>query len=143
MLWTRSAARGPMLVVDASCLYHALANSPRSGLVRRALARDEDYAAPHVIDIEVASVIRRDFLLGRLDGTAGTQAIQDLRDWPGERYAHDILLGRIWQLRASVRGWDAAYVALAEVLEATLLTTDGRLSRATGPRCRIELVTVG
>lgn len=132
-----------MLVVDASCLYLTLANAPGAGPVRLALARDEDYAAPHVIDIEVASVIRRDFLLGRLDETAGTQAIQDLRDWPGERYSHDVLLERIWQLRATVRGWDAAYVALAEALGATLLTTDGRLSRATGPRCRIELVSSG
>ncbi|MEX0790490.1 MAG: type II toxin-antitoxin system VapC family toxin [Actinomycetota bacterium] len=130
-----------MLVVDASCLYLALANTPRAGQVRQALSRDEEYAAPHVIDIEVASVIRRDFLLGRLDATAGSQAIQDLRAWPGERYAHDVLLERVWQLRATVRGWDAAYVALAEALDATLLTADSRLIRTSGPRCRFELLT--
>ena len=67
-------------------------------------------------------------------------AVADLRDWPGERYGHRLMLDRVWQLRDSVRGWDAFYVALAEALDATLLTLDERLARAHGPECRIEVV---
>lgn len=85
-------------------------------------------------------MIRRDFLRGRLDPTAAALAIENLRDWPGERYGHQLLLPRIWALRVTVRAWDAAYVALAEALGATLITADVRLSRATGPLCRIEVV---
>ncbi|MEJ7757390.1 MAG: hypothetical protein WKF83_14760 [Nocardioidaceae bacterium] len=61
--------------------------------------------------------------------------------WPGERFGHRLLLSRAWQLRDTVRGWDAMYVALAEALDAVLVTTDGRLAAASGPTCRIEAVT--
>jgi predicted nucleic acid-binding protein len=80
-------------------------------------------------------------MLGRLDGTAAHQAIEDLRDWPGERYGHTALLERAWELRASVRSWDALYVALAEALEAPLLTLDRRLARVPRLGCRIDVVT--
>lgn len=129
-----------MLVVDASCLYEVLADGVRAEPVRQRLAGDPDHAAPHVIDIEVLSVIRRHHLSGRLDETASRQAVDDLRDWPGERFGHQPLLGRVWELRATVRGWDAAYVALAEAFAATLVTLDDRLARASGPRCPIDVV---
>lgn len=129
-----------MLVVDASCLYEVLIDGARSEQVRRYLAADPDHAAPHVIDVEVLSVIRRDYRLGRLDPTTAAQAIEDLHDWPGERYGHRALLCRAFELRDGVRAWDAVYVALAEVLGATLLTADARLAGAAGPTCRIELV---
>lgn len=129
-----------MLVVDASCLYEVVADGTVAELVRQRLASDPDHAAPHVVDVEVASVIRRDRLLGRLDPTAAAQAIGDLRDWPGERFGHEPLLDRIWELRGTVRAWDAAYVALAEALDATLITLDRRLGGADGPRCRIDVV---
>jgi predicted nucleic acid-binding protein len=90
--------------------------------------------------MEVASIIRRDHLVGRLDPTAAAQAIDDLRDWPGERFGQQPLLTRMWELRTTVRTWDAAYVALAEALGATLITLDGRLASAPGPQCRIEVV---
>jgi len=130
-----------VLVVDASCLYEVVADGTVAERVRRRLAADPDHAAPHVVDVEVVSIIRRDHRLGRLDGTAADQAVDDLRDWPGERFGHQPLLGRLWELRAHVRAWDAAYVALAEALSATLLTLDGRLATAPGPRCRIQVVT--
>lgn len=129
--------RGQVLVVDASCLYAVVADTISAEGVRRLLTADPDHAAPHVVDIEVASVIRRDHLLGRLDTTAATQAIHDLADWPGERYGHQPLLERAWELRDTVRAWDAAYVALAEALGATLITLDSRLAAASGPRCPI------
>lgn len=77
---------------------------------------------------------------GGLDGTAAAQAVADLREWPGERHSHRWMLDRVWQLRDSVRGWDAFYVTLAEALDATLVTLDGRLARAHGPTCRIEVL---
>jgi predicted nucleic acid-binding protein len=129
-----------MLIVDASCLYEVVADTARADDVRARLAADPDHAAPSVVDVEVASVIARDHRLGRLDATAAGQAIEDLRDWPGERFGHRQLLGRVWDLRGSIRTWDAFYVALAEVLDGTLITADGRLARASGPRCAIEVV---
>jgi predicted nucleic acid-binding protein len=130
-----------MLVVDASCLYEVVADGTFAESVRRRLAADPDQAAPHVVDVEVVSVIRRHHQLGRLDDTAAAQAVEDLREWPGERFGHQPLLDRVWALRATVRGWDAAYVALAEALGATLLTLDGRLADAPGPRCRFDVVS--
>ena len=132
-----------MLVVDASCLSEIVADTPRAASIAARLALDTDHAAPQVIDVEVMGVIRAQYLRGRLDGTAAGQAIADLRDWPGERVGHRLLLDRAWELRDSVRGWDAFYVALAEAFDATLLTMDARLSRAHGPSCRIEVLGSG
>lgn len=129
-----------MLVVDASCLFEALTGARFAETIRQRLALDEDQAAPHVVDVEVFSVIRREHRLGRLDRTAAYQAVEDLGAWPGERFGHRPLLERAWDLRDTVRGWDAMYVALAEALEAVLLTTDVRLAGARGPDCRIELI---
>jgi predicted nucleic acid-binding protein len=132
-----------MLVVDASCLYEVVTGTALAHEVGERMSEDADLAAPHVVDVEVLSVIRRDHLTGRLDQTAADLAVEDLRDWPGERFGHRGLLERAWDLRQNVRGWDAVYVALAEALDATLLTTDGRLGRVTGLRCRIDVVEAG
>jgi predicted nucleic acid-binding protein len=129
-----------MLIVDASCLYEVVADAAAAEQVRARLADDDDQAAPHVIDVEVLGIIRRDQMLGRLDPTAAAQAVADLRDWPGERFGHRSLLARAWELRGTVRSWDAMYVALAEAFSATLITLDDRLARARGPRCQIEAI---
>lgn len=129
-----------MLVVDASCLFEVVADTPRASEISTRLVSDTDQVAPHVIDVEVMAVIRAQHLRGRMDGTAAAQALADLRDWPGERFGHRWLLERAWQLRNSVRGWDAFYVALAEAFDATLLTLDARPARAHGPCCRIEVL---
>jgi predicted nucleic acid-binding protein len=131
-----------MLVVDASCLFEVVADTPGAEVIRKRLASDPDQAAPHVIDVEVLNVVRRHHLAGRLERTAAQQAIDDLRAWPGERFGHRALLDRVWELREGVRGWDAFYVALAEALDAPLLTLDPRLRRAHGPRCAIEVVDI-
>ena len=127
-----------MLVVDASSLIEVVTGGPDAETVRSRLAADTDQAAPHIIDVEVFGVIRREHMRDRLDATAAAQAVQDLQTWPGERYGHRLLLARSWQLRDTVRGWDAMYVALAEALGAVLLTGDRGLAAASGPRCRIE-----
>jgi predicted nucleic acid-binding protein len=129
-----------VLVVDASCLYEVVADTARAEDVRGHLLSDPDHAAPSLVDVEVVGVIRRHHRLGRLDLTAAAQAVQDLRDWPGERFAHQPLLDRVWELRDSLRTWDAFYVALAEAMQATLVTSDSRLARARGPRCAIQVV---
>ena len=129
-----------MLVVDASCLCAVLIGAPGAEAIRRRLAADVDQAAPHIVDVEVFGVVRREHLRGHLDRTEATQAVEDLEEWPGERFGHRPLLARAWELRATVRGWDAMYVALAEALDATLLTTDRRLASATGPTCAIEAI---
>jgi predicted nucleic acid-binding protein len=126
-----------MLVVDAGCLFEALVGTPVGGRIKRYLADDQEHAAPHVADVEVLNVIRRHHLDGRLDETSARQAVEDLQLWPGERFAHTSLIPRVWELRHNVRGWDAFYVALAEALDATLLTLDARLARSSGPRCRV------
>ena len=129
-----------MLVVDASCLFEVVADGESAEDVRSLLAEDPDQAAPHVVDVEVMNVVRRHLILGTLDQTAANQAIDDLVAWPGERYGHRTLVGRAWELRSTVRGWDAMYVALAEALGATLITLDRRLAAARGPECGIEVV---
>lgn len=129
-----------MLVVDAGCLFEVVAATPNAPALRARLLDDPEQVAPHLIDVEVFSVIRRQHAAGRLDDTAAAQAVADLRDWPGERVGHRLFLERAWQLRSSVRGSDAMYVALAEAMNATLLTTDGRLAQASGPACRVEVV---
>ncbi len=129
-----------MLIVDASCLYEVIVDAEQAEQVRARLASDTDHAAPHVIDVEVLSIVRRDRALGRLDSTAAHQAVEDLRDWPGERFGHRSLLERAWELRENVRAWDAVYVALAEALDATLLTLDRRLGRVQGLACAVDVV---
>jgi predicted nucleic acid-binding protein len=127
-----------MLVVDASVLCGVLIGAPDAEAIRRRLAADGDHAAPHIIDVEVFGVVRREHLHGHLDRTEAVQAIDDLEAWPGERFGHRALLPRAWELRNTVRGWDAMYVALAEALDAILVTTDKQLASATGPQCEIE-----
>jgi predicted nucleic acid-binding protein len=129
-----------MLIVDASCLYEVVADATEAEPVRERLAADTDHAAPHLIDAEVLGIVRRDSMLGRLDATAALQAIEDLRDWPGERFGHRSLLERAWELRRNVRAWDALYVALAEALDATLITLDQRLGRVKGLACSVEVL---
>jgi predicted nucleic acid-binding protein len=129
-----------MLIVDASCLFHVVADAAGAEVLRSRFEADEEQAAPHIVDVEVLGIVRLRHQLGELDDTAAAQAVDDLRSWPGERYSHGPFLERAWELRANVRTWDAMYVALAEALGATLLTLDERLARASGPRCPIEVV---
>jgi predicted nucleic acid-binding protein len=128
-----------MLVVDASCVAEVVLAGPDAEPVRERLATDPEQAAPHLVDAEVLGVVRRARRRGELDGTAARQAIDDLRSWPATRVDHRPLLERAWQLRDSLSAPDALYVALAEALDATLLTLDRRIRRADGPRCRIAI----
>ena len=128
-----------MLVIDASCLYDALTFGPRARAIAELLDADPEHAVPHIVDVEVFGTIRRDHQRGLLDRTAATQAVSALASWPAKRFDHQLMLDRAWELRDTVRGWDAMYVALAEILDAVLITTDVRLANARGPTCRIEV----
>lgn len=129
-----------MLVVDASVLAPALADDGPDGDVARARLRGQSLVAPELIDLETTSVIRRQSQAGHLDARRAGLALTDLVELPLRRAPHLPLLARCWELRDNLTVYDAAYVALAEVLNVALLTADARLSKATGPRCEIELL---
>ena len=128
------------IVVDASAVLEVLLRTRRAGAIsRRILADDAALHAPHLLDVEVAQVLRR-YARAREVGVArATQALADFMDVRVERYPMEPLLGRIWALRDTVTAYDAAYIALAEALEAPLLTCDARLASSTGHRAAIEL----
>lgn len=126
-----------MLIVDASVLFEVLADTPTAEAARQHLEADDDHGAPHLVDAEVLAVIQNKYRQGALDATSAAQAVEDLRTWPGERWSHRPFLARAWELHPNVRGYDALYVALAEAMEATLVTLDRRLANAPGPRCAI------
>ena len=129
-----------MLVVDASVLAVALADDGPDGDAARTRLRGETLAAPELVDLEVASVLRRQNRAGMLDNRRADLAMTDLGALPMHRASHLALLTRCWELRDNVTTYDAAYVALAEALDATLLTGDRRLAHAAGPTCTIELL---
>lgn len=130
-----------MIVVDASALLEVLLRTPTAGAVEdRLFALRETLHAPHLLDVEVAQVIRRYAADGEIDGERGRLLLTDLADFPLQRYPHDFLLSRIWDLRNNLTAYDAAYVALAEALDVPLLTRDKRLAAAGGHRVQIELV---
>ncbi|HEY1932130.1 MAG TPA: type II toxin-antitoxin system VapC family toxin [Acetobacteraceae bacterium] len=130
-----------MIVVDASAMLEALLRSPAAAAVEdRLFSPGQTLHAPHLLDVEVAQVIRRYAANGDIDAEQGRVALGDLADFPLVRYPHDLLLPRIWELRHNLTAYDAAYVALAEALDAPLLTRDRRIAMAAGHRARIELV---
>ena len=125
-----------MIVVDASAALSALLNA---GAARGALA-DQQLHAPHLIDTEVASGLRRNVRAERLSADAGWAALDTFRRLGMTRYPGSALLERVWDLRDNLLAYDACYVALAELLGCDLLTADARLSRAPGVRCAITVV---
>jgi predicted nucleic acid-binding protein len=127
-----------VIVVDASVLATALGDDGPDGDRARARLRGERLNAPELVDLEVASVLRRQVRGGEVDIRRAALALADLAAMPLRRAPHRLLLARCWELRDNLTIYDASYVALAEALDVTLLTGDGRLARAPSPRCRIE-----
>lgn len=125
-----------MIVVDASTALSALLNA---GPARETLAREQLHA-PHLIDSEVASGLRRQVTTGRIAAAEAWAALSTWGRLGCTRYAVHGLLERIWALRDNLSAYDAGYVALAESLDCTLVTADGRISRAPGIRCPITVV---
>ena len=129
-----------MIVVDASVLAPALADDGVDGDQARDRLRDEALAAPELIDLEVQSVLRRLSRTGQLPTRRNELALADLLALPLRRMSHRPLLRRCWSLRENLTTYDAAYVALAEMLGLVLVTSDVRLSHAPGLHCRVDVL---
>lgn len=131
-----------MIVVDASVVVELLLQSKAApSIEERLLAPGITLHAPHLLDLEVAQVFRRYGMSGEIiEAKRSKAALAILVDFPLRRYPHGALLSRIWDLRDNLTAYDAAYVALAELLDAPLLTRDARLARASGHRAKVELV---
>lgn len=130
-----------MIVVDASALLAALLRTPAAEAVEeRLFAERQTLHAPHLLDVEVAQVIRRYAAAGDIDEERGEAALADLGDFPLRRYPHDFLLPRVWELRHNLTAYDAIYVALAEALDAPLLTCDRRFAAAAGHTAQVDVV---
>ena len=129
-------------MVDASVLVEILLQSPLG--IRhadRVLNAEESLHAPHLLELEIIQAIRRLTRAGEISTQRAEAALIALLDLDFTRYDHTPFVGRIWQLRASVTAYDAAYIALAEGLPAVLFTCDSKLARAHGHRAQIELLT--
>ncbi|MGH8287211.1 MAG: type II toxin-antitoxin system VapC family toxin [Steroidobacteraceae bacterium] len=130
-----------MIVIDASAILDLLLGTDRAERIgARALASHERLHAPHLLDIEIAQALRRLVQLKDITPGRAEQALDDFAGFVLQRYPHRELLPRIWQLRESLTAYDGAYIALAEALDAPLLTCDAKLARSHGHRAKIEMV---
>jgi predicted nucleic acid-binding protein len=130
-----------VIVIDASVLANVLADDGPDGDAARAHVRGVgDLAAPDLVDVETVSVLRKRWLAHVLAARRFRTAVEDLERLPIVRYPALALMRRAYELRANVTAYDAAYVALAEVLACPLVTADERLARASGPRCPVDVV---
>lgn len=132
------------MVLDASAVVELLLGGPRGEAVAaavRATGAEGQLHAPDLLDVEVAQVLRRYATQGVLSEARGAAALQMLATFPATRHPGRVLLPRIWALRENLTAYDAAYVALAEALDAPLLTCDVRLARSPGHGARILSVS--
>lgn len=128
-----------MIVLDASAVLELLLNTDGGTRVRERLADPkESLHSPHLLSVEVAQVLRRYVAKRSITSALAEAALEDLAVLDIERYAHEPLLVRVWELRDNVTAYDALYLALAEVLDAPLLTFDRRLAAAPGHRASVE-----
>lgn len=131
-----------MIVIDASVLANFVGDDETDGAATRAIVTSHgDAALPDLADVETAAVLRRRWIDKTINARRFANALHDLAALPFRRHPAAPLLARIYELRSNVTAYDAVYVALAEALDAELLTADARLARASGPRCPIELIT--
>ncbi|MBV9302512.1 MAG: type II toxin-antitoxin system VapC family toxin [Acidobacteriaceae bacterium] len=127
-----------MIVLDASVVVELLTNGRLADSLRRDLsARQEAFVVPHLLDVEVAGALRKLAAAQRIDSHRTEQLLTGLMNLPAERYAHTPLLRRIWELRNNFTPYDAAYIALAEVTNSILYTTDEKLSK--GHRAHVRV----
>lgn len=130
-----------MIVVDASALLEFLLQTSLGARVEARLFDEEDELhAPHLLDVEVAQGLRRLVRTGEVSSGRAEEAIADLTDLDLHRHAHLDLLDRAWKLRDNISAYDAMYVALAEAIEAPIITCDRPLAKAPGHRARIEVI---
>jgi predicted nucleic acid-binding protein len=130
-----------VIVLDASAIVELLLGTERGRIVGARIA-DPTQAlhVPHLVDVEIVHALRRYVQAGDLDPTSARDALAVLHDLDVERHSHEPLLDRVWALRGNLTTYDAVYVALAEALDAKLLTCDARLARSPAVGVRAELV---
>lgn len=129
-----------MIVLDASVVFDLVVGTPEARTIEASLFETrKTWHVPHVLDLEVAHALRRHVAIGSLTSDRAERALEDLQLLQLQRYPHDLLLPRIWQLRHNATAYDAAYLALAEALSATLYTRDARLASSPGHRAVIKL----
>jgi predicted nucleic acid-binding protein len=130
-----------VIVLDASAAIEWLLQSPAGVKIdRRIFSVSDSLHAPHLLDVEVVQVLRRYVRDKTITAQRGQEALEDLGDLPLNRYPHDFLTPRVWELRATLTAYDAVYVALAELLDAPLLTCDRRIASAPGHYANVEVV---
>lgn len=130
-----------MIVVDSSVLSNVVGDDSAAGRVARArIAAADGVSAPDLVDVETVSVLRKRWLAGDLTARRFRSAIEDLVALPIVRFPTGPFMIRAYELRANVTPYDATYVGLAEGLDCTFVTGDGRLARAPGIRCRVEIL---
>jgi predicted nucleic acid-binding protein len=130
-----------MIVVDASAMLEFLLQTPLGTRVEARLFRDgDDFHSPHLVDVEVTQGLRRLVRMGEVSPDRAADAVADLLDLDLHRHAHVDLLARAWKLRENLTVYDAMYIALAEALDATVITCDAPLTRAPGRRAPIEVI---
>ncbi|MCU0727091.1 MAG: type II toxin-antitoxin system VapC family toxin [Planctomycetes bacterium] len=130
-----------MMVADASALVEMLLGTEAGRRIEeRLLGSGEPFHAPHLVDLEVASAMRKLVLRREVSPDAGLCALRDLADLPLLRVPHEPFLPRLWALRARFTPYDAAYVALAEALPAVLVTRDAKLAKAARRLVTVELL---
>lgn len=117
-----------MIVVDASVLVDFLVGRPGRAAIEAALVQRAPCHAPHLIDVEVAQVLRRLSMAGMIETARAEASLANLRQLALTRHPHAPHLERIWQLRHNLNAYDGAYVALAEALDVPLVTRDGKLA---------------
>lgn len=129
-----------MIVVDASALAAALLTEAGADAVtHRLFADDADLHAPHLIDLEIASILRKLTSRGLIGPNRAELALEDFQRLELTRYPHALLLPRVWALRDNLTPYDAAYIALAELLDTPLVTRDRRLAEAPGHQVEVEV----
>jgi predicted nucleic acid-binding protein len=130
-----------VIVLDASAAVDWLLQTPAGRRIEtRIYSRSESLHTPHLLDLEVAQVLRRLVREHVVSAQRAYEAIEDLLDLRITRYQHFVLLPLIWQLRQNMSAYDAAYVVLAEKLGGTLITRDARLASAPGHAASVELL---
>jgi predicted nucleic acid-binding protein len=129
-----------VIVADASAIVDVLLDSEAGEVTARLFDADETLHAPHLLDVEVVSAVRRMMARRAVVTEHGSLAVALLPRLPITRYPHEPLLPRMWELRDHLTAYDAAYVALAEALDAPLITRDAKLARTSGHRAAIELL---
>lgn len=131
------------VVIDASAMVALLADAGQAGGWVTTAINGATLSAPELMPYEAANVLRRRQVAGDLDATAATLAHQDLLDLDVSLFPYRVMAGRAWQLRHNLTSYDAAYVALAELLAAPLITLDSRIARAVGPTCVVTAYQAG